>query len=514
MRIIDIIKKTTLRYNFTFGFICGFLSAMIFAPTYATFFLITLSFFLYQITIAEKMRQVLLFAFGFAFSHFAVSLMWVMNAYTVFGNNDLELLSGLVPVFFGLWGSLFIVPVACITYKTPGLYKKWICFAAAWSLFEWIRSWLFTGFPWNILSTALAFDLNIMQSISLFGVYGLSFFVVLCSSSLALLPKTKPVIISLIIAASFYGFGYKRLYDNPTYYVEKSPYIRIVQPNLSLAEKNKNRENALHEHINLSRIEDTKKEITHVIWPESAYPYWLDEEDTFYYSFLISALNRDGTLITGGDRKETKNGISKLYNSIVAIDDLGQSFITYDKSHLVPFGEYVPLKEYMPSFIRKIADGFTDFSKGEGLKTYNLYKAPPFAPLICFEVIFSGRVKDDEFRPSWFVNISNDAWYGKSEGPYQHLVNAQLRAIEEGIPVIRAANTGISAVIDAYGRIVDKIDLDKKGYINTKIPVATLFPPLFGEYGNYIPVTFTATILIIILMLSLYEKRAKNHIND
>lgn len=509
MRIIDIIKKIMLHYSFTFGFVAGLLSAMIFAPTYATYFLLTLSFFLYYIILAEKINQVVLFAFGFAFSHFAVSLMWVMNAYTVFGNDGLEALSVFVPVFFGLWGSLFIIPVAYITYKTPGIYKKWLCFAAAWSFFEWVRSWLFTGFPWNTLSTALAFDLNAVQSISLFGVYGLSFFVVLCSSSLALLPKIKPIIISLIAMAVLYGYGYKRLYDNPTYYVEKSPYIRIVQPNLSLVEKNKNREQALHEHINLSRVNDSKKEITHVIWPESAYPYWLDEEDTFYYSFLIRALNRDGTLITGGDRKESKDGITKLYNSIVAIDDLGQSFITYDKSHLVPFGEYVPLKKYMPSFIRKIADGFTDFSKGEGIKTYDLYNAPPFTPLICFEVIFSGRVKDDDYRPAWFINISNDAWYGKSEGPYQHLVNAQLRAIEEGIPVIRAANTGISAVIDAYGRIIDKIDLNEKGYINTKIPVATLYPPLFGEYGNYIPVTFTMTIMGIIFILAIREKYRK-----
>ncbi|OPZ79291.1 MAG: Apolipoprotein N-acyltransferase [Alphaproteobacteria bacterium ADurb.Bin438] len=501
------VEEITFKHSLISGFIFGVISGFIYAPFYYFPLILTFAIFLYENLKATSSKQAVTFGFAFGFGHFATCLFWVKNAYFVFDNPDLQLIGMFVPLFFGFWGSLFTSILAYITYKCNDKYAKWLCFTGFFGILEWVRSWLFTGFPWNPFGSALAFDDNILQIISIIGIYGLSTFLMMFVSSFALLPKKTPLIVSSCIMISFFGFGFLRLKQNPTYYIENGPLIRIVQASIPQIEKNTNKEKALHEYIYLSRKDDEEKKVTHVIWPESAYPFWIEEDD-FYRSFLLRAVNQGGTLITGADRKAVdEKGNINLYNSIVAVDDFGEIFLTYDKSHLVPFGEYVPLKDKLPFGIDKIANGFADFSKGDGIKTYEMFKSPPFTPLICFESIFSGKVKNKDYRPSWFLNVSNDAWYGDSAGPYQHLIATKLRATEEGIPVIRASNNGISAVIDAYGRILKKLDLDKKDYIDTPLPMKTLYTTLFGRYGNNVPMTINTIIITLVICFLLHNKK-------
>ena len=157
---------------------------------------------------------------------------------------------------------------------------------------------------------------------------------------------------------------------------------------------------------------------------------------------------------------------------------------SFDKFHLVPYGEYVPLRELFP-FISKITPGSMDFTAGPGPRTLHLPGLPPVGPLICYELIFPGEVADRSDHPQWLLSLTNDAWFGRSTGPYQHFASARFRAVEEGVPMVRAANAGISGVIDAYGRVQVRLELDAIGVIDHGLPAATPAPTLFARFGNW-----------------------------
>jgi len=170
-----------------------------------------------------------------------------------------------------------------------------------------------------------------------------------------------------------------------------------------------------------------------------------------------------------------------VWNSLEAIDGNGRIVATYDKAHLVPFGEYVPLRSVLP--INKITPGTTDFSAGDGRRTIAIPGVPPFSPLICYEAIFPGAVANEQERPQWLLNITNDAWYGYTSGPFQHLATARVRAIEEGLPLVRDGNNGISAVFDAYGREMQRRDLDAIGVLDAPLP-RPLPPTLYSRIAD------------------------------
>jgi apolipoprotein N-acyltransferase len=172
----------------------------------------------------------------------------------------------------------------------------------------------------------------------------------------------------------------------------------------------------------------------------------------------------------------------RVWNSVHAIDESGRIVATYDKVHLVPFGEYVPLRHILP--IDKITPGTSDFTSGAGPHTLMLPGLPPVSPFICYEAIFPGAlVADTHPRAQWLLNVTNDAWFGQSAGPHQHFASARLRAIEEGLPLVRAANTGISAVVDPYGRVLARLDLGREGVLDGPLPAA-LSPPPYARLGG------------------------------
>ncbi len=188
-------------------------------------------------------------------------------------------------------------------------------------------------------------------------------------------------------------------------------------------------------------------------------------------------------LITGALRTSAEPASApRVWNSVHAIDDEGRIAATYDKAHLVPFGEYVPLRRRLP--LEKITPGALDFSAGPGPRTLRLPGLPPVSPLICYEAIFPHEVVDPGDRPAWLLNVTNDAWFGLSTGPYQHFASARMRTVEQGLPLVRVANTGISGVVDAYGRVTERLGLARTGVIDAALPVALDRPPPYARYSG------------------------------
>jgi apolipoprotein N-acyltransferase len=232
--------------------------------------------------------------------------------------------------------------------------------------------------------------------------------------------------------------------------------------------------------------------VSDVIWPEAAATYLLNR-DTPARQAIAAIAPRGGLVITGGLRGAPASGpLEAVWNSIVAIDPTGAIVASYDKVHLVPFGEYVPLRWLLP--FKKLTAGSIDFSAGPGPRTLDLPGLPPAAAMICYEVIFPSAIVDPDHRPAWLLNVTNDAWFGFSSGPFQHFAIARTRAVEEGLPLVRAANNGISGVIDAYGRVVRRLGLDDIGVLDAPLPVALPATP-YARFGD--------SPLILLLLVSL-----------
>jgi apolipoprotein N-acyltransferase len=230
--------------------------------------------------------------------------------------------------------------------------------------------------------------------------------------------------------------------------------------------------------------------VTHVVWPETAVPFFV-ERDGGARQAMASVTPPGGSIITGAPRIRVEaDGENRFWNSLHAVDGSGAVVASFDKFHLVPFGEYMPLRGIPP--VGGIAAGATDFSAGPGPATLDVPGLPPFSPLICYEVIFPGAVKDSHNRPSWLLNVTNDAWYGKTAGPHQHFEIARVRAVEEGLPLVRAANTGISGIFDGYGRVTAYLGLGERGVVDADLPDMLPITP-YGRFGD---------IVLVLLLMS------------
>jgi apolipoprotein N-acyltransferase len=263
--------------------------------------------------------------------------------------------------------------------------------------------------------------------------------------------------------------GAIRLQTTPT--VHTGIWLRIVQPSIpqtmkwepAAAERN------FRVLLDLSSASATRP-IAAVVWPEAASSFLLERDALRRREIGAVAAGR-GYVITGAVRANPPPGpIVQIWNSLEAVNGDGDILARYDKAHLVPFGEYVPFRAVLP--LKKITPGAVDYTAGPGPRTIDLPGLPPFAPLICYEIIFPHAIIDEDDRPSWILNVTNDAWYGQSSGPYQHFAIARTRAIEEGLPLVRAANNGVSGVADAVGRVVARIDLNTVGYADLPLPAA------------------------------------------
>jgi apolipoprotein N-acyltransferase len=274
--------------------------------------------------------------------------------------------------------------------------------------------------------------------------------------------------------------------------------FRIVQPNIPQDERwaEQKADQAMSRYVDLSgggKGAAGLAGITHLVWPESAFPFLLTERPEALQA-IADLIPPGTTLITGAARGERQPGEMRplVFNSIYVIDADGEIAAAYDKVHLVPFGEYIPFQRVLGWLgLRQLIALPGGFAAGTRLRTLDVPGAPPAAPLICYEIIFPGRVIEPGTRPGWLLNVTNDAWYGNTPGPYQHFLQARVRAVEEGMPLVRAANSGISAIVDAHGRIVASLPLATTGVVDGPLPAA-LSPTPYARFGD--------TIFLVILV--------------
>ncbi|MEZ5668422.1 MAG: apolipoprotein N-acyltransferase [Alphaproteobacteria bacterium] len=437
----------------------------------------------------------------FGLGYFVAGLWWVCNALFV----DIERwwwmipFAGLgLPILLSIFWGIALWTWRRVRFAGP---SRVAAMAAILGVGEWLRSWVLTGFPWNMPGYAWwPFD-SMLQANALIGAFGLTLLTFLAmmapaagidgtSGRVARRAWAWPAgAIGLIAVLAV--FGHVRLVLAPDLRdpATETPgvLLRLVQANFSQSEKwaDALRNPNVDTQIEMSKIEGWTG-VTHVIWPETAVTFPV-ADDPVRLADLAVAAPVGGYLLTGAPRVTIGiDGVRRVHNAMLAIGPTAQVLTAYDKAHLVPFGEYVPFGDLI-SFTGVASGG--GFTPGPGPQTIALDGLPPFSPLICYEAIFPGAVtarpkEEGGPEPAWLLNITNDAWYGDSPGPRQHLQIVRVRAIEEGLPLVRAANTGISAVYDGYGRELARLDLGLRGVVDSPLPLPLSGGTLYAALGE------------------------------
>ncbi|MFN3620705.1 apolipoprotein N-acyltransferase [Sphingorhabdus sp.] len=410
-------------------------------------------------------------------------------------------------------------------------------FAGLWIITEWLRSWVFTGYVWNPLSVITVSMPFVAEPASAIGTYGLSGVILLVIGGFYKFASlwingseddrasggwTSYFVGGFLLFAlaatgiigrvSLLGGFYRSTTPN-----EQPVAITVVQPNISQADKYA----PGYDAINFAKLAMNSRPLPSqgprlLLWPEAAIPDYLEEGYPYRYyqgqpgesaagarARLTTLMAEGDVLVTGANRLVIEKGqLVAARNSVSAMDAFGRILGHYDKAHLVPYGEYLPLPWLLePLGLARLVPGTLDFWPGPGAQTMTVNvngKPVKIGMQICYEIIFSGQTVDRKNRPDFIFNPSNDAWFG-TIGPPQHLAQARLRAIEEGLPVIRATPTGISAIIDANGHITNSLPLGSDGRIDTQLPRAKA-PTLFARFGNVVPLAFAALLILIALL--------------
>lgn len=435
------------------------------------------------------------FLIGWAYGvgQFGLGIFWIAESFYV----DAERFGALaIPAVAGLSAGLAIFPALAAAFFAHIAQRRRVAdiqagllLATCWVAAEWLRGHFLTGFPWNLAAYALVDHAALRQPAAWVGSYGLSFLTVLIGVlpgvAFVAAPRRRAAILAIfaLSGTGLWSAGTLRLRSvvPPT-----DIAVRIVQGNIPQTEKWSpgSRERTLERYLRLSKQPGGYDLL---LWPETAFPGFLDE-DTPARARIADILPEGKLLLTGvPDRVESETG-TRYFNTVQAYDSSGEILTGYAKHHLVPFGEYVPLKGWLP--VERLTEGLGDFTPGPGPRTLALPGLPLVAVAICYEIIFPGQVVDDLFRPDWIFNATNDAWFGTSIGPEQHLASARMRAVEEGLPVVRAANTGISAVVNANGDLVARLNTGETGFIDASLP-GTRAPTPYARLGDW-------TVLVLI----------------
>ncbi|MBR0669223.1 apolipoprotein N-acyltransferase [Roseomonas hellenica] len=465
----------------------GLLAALALPPVHAVpVLLLAVPGLLLMVGAAPGWKRAAVIGLFWGWGFFAGGLYWITYAILTEVDRFWWLVPIAVPALSLPLGLFVAAPAAVARLVRPG-WPRLLVFAGAWVLSEMVRGVVFTGFPWNLIGSVWAFGALPLQAAAFIGVHGLSLATIILAGLPLLGRRTMAGGIAAL--AGFAALGVVRLWPE-----EPPPqplHLLLVQGNV--AQDVKWRADArvpiFQRYLELTAagLRDIEAEApgarVAVIWPESASPFRL-AEDAEARAAAAQVLHERATLLAGAVTVEWGADQRPLhvFNSLVAMTPDGAVAGRYDKAHLVPFGEYMPLRGLLP--IRIVQGGF-DFTPGPGRVTMAPAGLPGFSPLICYEVIFSGAVVGAE-RPQWLLNVTNDAWFGHSAGPYQHLATARLRAVEEGLPVARAAQTGISAVFDARGREVASLALGAMGVVAAPLP-APAAPTFFARIGLALP---------------------------
>ena len=493
----DDIAGWSLKKRFLFLFVLGALCVPA-MPPHGWWLLLGPGLSLFYLTLcsARSARTAFFESWMFAFGYFGFGLVWIGNALLVEGNPfswvwplAIAGLPALLATFYGIAGCMLQILI-----KNLRSWAGWCAFVGAIAFTEWIRGHIFTGFPWNLYGYAWNNNLSMAQSVSLFGAYGLTFFTIAWAMIPALWwitlgTRKQRFMVSGVLAFCALGlflWGYARLANHPID-LRSDVTLRIVQPNIPQEDKWDNSKAGINfrKLMDLSRPDEGNAgSPTIIIWPETAVIERLmrHPDAKITVRSMLQSYRQPAYLATGILRSDVSpDGKDRYYNSLVTYDRDLNRITQYDKSHLVPFGEYIPYREFIP--LKPFVE-FSGFESGNGPETQAIDQLIHIAPLVCYEVIFPGQVVSRNIeRADIMINVTNDGWYGDSAGPRQHLAMARFRAIEEGIPVARSANTGISGLFDSYGRALATIPLNEAGTANVALPkVAT--DPLFTWIGD------------------------------
>ncbi len=450
--------------------------------------------------LAASLRAAFGAGWWMGFGYFLAGLWWIGSALLV----EADKFAWALPLaVVALPAVLAIFPAAGFALArllwSPGPMR---IFALAFGLglAEWARGLLFTGFPWNDLGMALGVNLALAQTASLVGLHGLTFLTIAIFAAPATLWRVSdnrfdpaPTIVAALALVLLAAFGEFRLTAPPSATLP-GVKLRLIQPNVAQDDNTfgpQNSQAIMRRYFDLSERATSPdrsgiRDVTHLIWPESAFPFILGR-DPLALSQIVDFLKDGATLITGAARREDGDGPPRYFNSIEVVGRNGLSAQRYDKQHLVPFGEYMPFASLIEwAHIEQMVDIPGGFEAGSGRRILRIPGLPDAMPLICYEAIFPIEIGDllsGAARPGWLLNVTDDAWFGLTPGPYQHFAQARLRAIELGLPLVRDANTGISAVLDGFGREIAVAPLGAKGVLDAELPQA-LAPTLQSRLGS------------------------------
>lgn len=412
----------------------------------------------------------------FGFGYFTAGLYWISNAPLV-ASDDFWWMVPFAAVGLPMFLALFHALAMALGGWPRDPLARALGLVGALAGVEWLRGWVLTGFPWNLIGYAWAGSDWMMQSAAWIGVHGMGVLLLLSAAlPAAALTARRPLpllvgaaAIPVLIAAA----GAWRLAQAPPLdgtrdaapVAAETIGLRLVQPGIPQREKwgRAFQRRNFDLHLALS-AEGRPDWVAHVIWPETAAAFFLADAPGALAE-IAAVVPPGGYLITGAPRRD--GDPPRLFNSLLVVDGGGHVAARYDKAHLVPFGEYVPLADWLP--IRQVAQGASGYAPGPGLVTLTLPGLPAVGPLICYEAIFPGKVVDSAAPPKWLLNLTNDAWYGHTAGPHQHWTQTRLRAVEEGMPMVRVASTGITAVADPWGRVLGLLPLGAHGVLDVKI---------------------------------------------
>ncbi|EDP62203.1 Apolipoprotein N-acyltransferase [alpha proteobacterium BAL199] len=472
----------------------------------------------WAVRVADTPRGAALAGWLWGFGFHVAGLYWIANALLVDGERHAWLIPFAVaglPALLGLF-------TAAAAWAGRRLARDgvagWLALVGTLALAEWLRGHVLTGFPWNLSAYVWDPVPAVLQSASLAGAYGLSLITLLAAAVPALWfdpgagrrSRVAATVASLALLAGLGAWGYARMPDGPAPTVD-GVVVRVVQGNVDQRDKWQAALKPRHvlRYLSLS-VPGSAPTVradgladgavpTVTVWPETAVAYLIGP--TTPLTGLANVIPPGGTLLFGAPREQD----GRVYNSVLALTGDGTTVRwAYDKAHLVPFGEYVPLREILP--IEPLAQGARDFTPGAGPQTLELPGAPPVSPLVCYEVIFPNAVTDPDRRPGWLLNLTNDSWYGRSSGPYQHQAITRMRAVEEGLPIVRAANTGISFVADPYGRTLAELSLGVTGSLDAPLPRA-LAPTVYSRSGD----TIFLVVVAVLLAAAGIQSRRRRH---
>lgn len=491
----------TVRRRWGLAFAAGALTSLAFSPfDFAPVLLVSFTCLVWQIDglgdTAKPLRAAAAVGWWFGFGYYLAGIHWIGFAFMVDASAHawmIPFVAVAMPGGLALFSALTCFLARILFDVSPGP-ERIIGFSILWVLMEWLRGTILTGFPWNLAGYTWVSVLPVAQTASVIGIYGLTFFTIILASAPAALVQWSGSRFAANPRGGFYlalglavivlpgAWGSLRLAAASDATVE-DVRLRIVQPSIPQREKWKpeNRHAIFQEYLQYTRAGST--DVTHVIWPESAIPFLIDRQPGALEA-VGHALGSDRVLLTGAARVIPGDPVT-YFNSVHVIDASGAIRETYDKFHLVPFGEYLPLSGLLERLgFQQLARSAGGFTGGSGPRTLEIPGAGRVMPLVCYEAIFPGRISQIvEQRPDWILNVTNDAWFGTTTGPGQHFTQSRFRAIEEGLPLVRSANTGISGIIDGYGRVEAKLGLGRAGVLEGALPAA-LAPTPYADWGD------------------------------